>query len=263
MSVLDHAVGESLDDEERAAAPLSGGIANFGYQCGMLWGAALAAGVHAFYLSGAGVQSEIRAVVAAQRLAAMLRERRKHINCRELTGVDFHGKLRLLPVGKMLVTGKPLACFFSAGPYAVAALEEINAALNDKQDTTLELPVSCSAMMARKIGASDKHATIAAGLAGGIGLEGAGCGALGAAVWLAAVHGHQAGDNNKTIMTAIVELITTFRRSVGDDFTCAAITGRRFKNLADHAGFLRNGGCDGIIESLAEVCVRRQKENKI
>ena len=47
-----------------------------------------------------------------------------------------------------------------------------------------EPPVSCAALLARKMGADDRHAVMAAGLAGGIGLSGGACGALGAAIWL-------------------------------------------------------------------------------
>ena len=44
MGVVDDSYGYPLKDEEKAAMPLAGGIANMGFQCGMLWGAALAAG---------------------------------------------------------------------------------------------------------------------------------------------------------------------------------------------------------------------------
>ena len=44
--------------EEHAAAPLAGGIMQHGYQCGMIWGAALAAGAQAYRLYGAGAQAE-------------------------------------------------------------------------------------------------------------------------------------------------------------------------------------------------------------
>jgi hypothetical protein len=43
-------------------------------------------------------------------------------------------------------------------------------------------PVSCAALLAHKMGLSDLQATMAAGFAGGIGLSGGACGALGVAM---------------------------------------------------------------------------------
>ena len=35
------------------------------------------------------------------------------------------------------------------------------------------------------------------------------------------------------------------------EFECAGIVGRKFENIADHAGYLRDGGCAKIIEVLS------------
>ena len=53
--------------------PFAGGIANQGYQCGMLWGAALAAGAQAYRLFGPGPRAETEAIIAAQRLVESFR----------------------------------------------------------------------------------------------------------------------------------------------------------------------------------------------
>ncbi len=50
MSVVDRSFDHSLKPEERASAPMMGGFMNYGYQCGMLWGATLAAGAQAYRL---------------------------------------------------------------------------------------------------------------------------------------------------------------------------------------------------------------------
>jgi len=54
MIVVDASFGYLLPLEEKAAAPLAGGIANMGDQCGMLCGAALATGAQAYRLFGPG-----------------------------------------------------------------------------------------------------------------------------------------------------------------------------------------------------------------
>ena len=47
MGIVDASLDHPMKPEEKASMPLAGGIANMGYQCGMLWGAALAAGAEA------------------------------------------------------------------------------------------------------------------------------------------------------------------------------------------------------------------------
>ena len=70
--------------------PFAGGIMRHGYQCGMIWGAALAAGAQAYRLFGPGPQAEIRAILAAQGLVESFRARNKNINCLEITDLDKH-----------------------------------------------------------------------------------------------------------------------------------------------------------------------------
>ena len=62
-----------------------------GYQCGMLWGAALAAGAQAYRLYGPGPQAESEAILAAQRLVEAFRSRNKQIDCFELTELNWKG----------------------------------------------------------------------------------------------------------------------------------------------------------------------------
>lgn len=47
MSIVDGSFNHPLHLEEHATLPLAGGIEQMGYQCGQLWGAALAAEAHA------------------------------------------------------------------------------------------------------------------------------------------------------------------------------------------------------------------------
>ena len=71
-----------------------------------------------------------------------------------------------------------------AARYAPVAFSEINTALSEKHIEAPSPPVSCAAMLAQKMGVSDMHTVMAAGFAGGIGLSGGACGALGAAIWI-------------------------------------------------------------------------------
>ena len=47
MRVVDRSFDQPSELEEHAAGPLAGGIMQHGYQCGMIWGATLAAGAQA------------------------------------------------------------------------------------------------------------------------------------------------------------------------------------------------------------------------
>ena len=73
MSVLDHAMDNSLSREEHASRHLAGGIANHGYQCGMPWGAALFTGAQIYRMYGSGPQAEAASILAAQKIEALFR----------------------------------------------------------------------------------------------------------------------------------------------------------------------------------------------
>jgi hypothetical protein len=102
------------------------------------------------------------------------------------------------------------------------------------------------------MGASDLHTVMAAGLAGGIGLSGGACGALGAAIWLIEMNRVKEGTGKVEFNSPeATEAIDRFLQSSGGEFECAKIVGWKFENVHDHAVYLRDGGCARIIEALA------------
>jgi len=152
---------------------------------------------------------------------------------------------------KYLVKGGPIRCFSMTAGYASAAFREINATLSEKPGEALSCPLSCTAVLAQKMGLSEMQTVMAAGLAGGIGLSGGGCGALGAAIWITSLHDGKDGSGfayNNPKASAVIE---RFLESSDYEFECSKITGRKFENVADHARFLQGGGCTEIIEALA------------
>ena len=161
--------------------PFAGGIMQHGYQCGLISGATLAAGAQAYRLLGPGPQAETEAIIAAQRLVESFRARNNNINCLELTGTQWQKSMQVL---RYFIKGGTIRCFRRAARYAPVAFSEINTALSEKHIEAPSPPVSCSAMLAQKMGVSDMHTVMAAGFAGGIGLCGGASGALGAAIWI-------------------------------------------------------------------------------
>jgi len=253
--VLNRAFDHPLKGEEPAVMPFAGGIMQHGYQCGMVWGATLAAGAQAYRLLGPGPQAETGAIIAAQRLVESFRARNNNINCLEITGIDKSSSTMQMII-YFLIKGGAIDCFRMAARYAPVAFSEINTALSEKQIEAPPAPVSCAAMLAQKMGVSDRHTVMAAGFAGGIGLSGGACGALGAAIWIIGMNSLKegVGDNlwkSNVFQSRASDMIDRFLKSANHTFECSEIVGRRFENIGDHAGYLRDGGCSEIIEVLA------------
>ena len=252
MSVLDHAADDPMKPEEHATLLHAGGITNYGYQCGMLWGAVLAAGAQVYKLYGAGPQAETAAVMIAQRITDSFRAGEKNeINCLEITDINMQGKVQMTKILKFFIKGQAIHCVRMAVRYSREAFHEIEAALAETYAEAVPPPVSCTAMMAQKMGVSEKQVIMAAGLAGGIGLSGSGCGALGAAIWIDGLNSNKEGASDKVILARASETIDRFLRSTDFKFECSEIVGRRFESIGDHAAYMRDGGCAEIIEVLA------------
>jgi len=222
---------------------------NQGYQCGMLWGATLAAGAQAYRLFGPGPQAETAAIIAAQRLVESLRTHYKSINCLEITETNLQNTKQTLKF--FILKGGVIQCVRMVVKYTPEAFSEINIALSEEHIEALSPPVSCSAVLAQKMDLSDMHTVMAAGLAGGIGLSGGACGALGAAIWVIGMNDPEESGLKKMKNPKISDTIDRFLKSTDYKFECSEIVGRRFENIGDHAGYLRDGGCSKIIELLA------------
>ena len=252
MGVVDASFDHPMQVEEKAAMPLAGGVANMGYQCGMLWGAALAAGAQSYRQYGPGPQAEAEAILASQKLIEAFRTHTKNeINCMEISHLNLQGNMGLVSILKFFIKGGPIACFRMAAKYAPDAFNETVSAFSEKHIEAPSQPVSCATMLAKQIGASDMPAVMAAGFAGGIGLSGGGCGALGAAIWLIGMKRPVELDGLNYSGTWVNDTIEKFLESSEYEFECSKIIGREFESVDDHAEYLRNGGCSKIIEALA------------
>jgi hypothetical protein len=249
--VLDRAFEHPLELEENATVPFAGGIMQHGYQCGMIWGATLAAGAEAYRRHGPGPKAEAAAINAAQRVVESFRTRHDEINCLEITDIDKSSSTWEM-INFFLIKGGTIGCFRMAAWFAPLAFDEINSALSEEVIDAPSPPVSCAAMLARKMGESDKHAVMASGFAGGIGLCGGACGALGAAIWILGMKiGKEESGKIGYKDPRTQEVIDRFTKHTDFEFECSEIVGRTFKDADDHAGYLRGGGCSELIEVLA------------
>jgi hypothetical protein len=253
LRVLNQALGAPLKSEERAVAPLAGGIMQYGYQCGMIWGAVLAAGAEAYRRFGAGPIADATAIRAARRIVDSFRNHKDHIDCYEITQID-RNSTTWQQISFFLLKGGTIGCLRMAAQYAKIAHREINAALSDTADAAPSRPVSCTAVLAQRMGASDMRTVMAAGLAGGIGLCGGACGALGAALWLRNAECLDTDDGKVSFNDpANQATIDRFLQYTDYQFRCAEIVGREFESVADHAAYVDGGGCEELIEHLSAV----------
>jgi hypothetical protein len=231
-----------------------------GYQCGMLWGAALAAGSQAYCLLGHDPRAEREAILTSRRLVELFRARNKEINCIEIIEIELNATSQKNHVEsssakqafKFIIKGGPLLCLTMAARYARQVYDEIDRGLSGGNGETLSAPVSCASTVARKMGASDMHAIMASGFAGGIGLCGGACGALGAAIWILSMKGGMDKVGNPGYdFPETMAVMDTFMKITGDEFECSRIVGRKFESVDEHAAYIAAGDCSNIIEALA------------
>lgn len=252
MNVVDRAFSHPMEREEHAVMPLAGGIVQQGYQCGMLWGATLAAGAAAHRRYGAGPRAETAAVTAAQRLVEAFRAKNKSIDCLDVSGTDWNEKYATV---KAFLKAGPIVCMHKTGSFSKVAVREIDAALSSDpvpSASCSRCSVGCAAKLAKQVGLSGQHQVMAAGLAAGIGLSGGGCGALGAAIWINELHRAEAGEHYTVVNDRAREILDAFLKVTDYELACSDIVGRKFESIDDHAAHINRGGCADIIQRLAE-----------
>ncbi len=248
--VLNRHYGHPMAQEERASQPLVGGLMMQGYQCGQIWGAALAAGAQACRVYGRGAPAQAGAIAAAARVIDAFRRRSAATDCFDITDLSAEpSKSQLLG---LILKGRYARCFRIIAKYPQLAADAIDEALREEPADAPPEPVGCAAAVARRMGASDTDTTIAAGLAGGIGLSGGGCGALGAAVWLTGLSVVRAGATRVGFTSPkTVAVLDRFLKAANYEYECSAIVARRFESVADHARYICEGGCSKILDALA------------
>ena len=74
---------------------------------------------------------------------------------------------------------------------------------------------------------------------------------MGAAIWITGMNRPAELVGLNYTDTWVGDMIEKFLESTDYEFECSEIVGRKFKNIDDHAGYLRDGGCSEIIGVLA------------
>jgi len=254
--ILDREFGYPNETEEVASDPLAGGLMS-GQQCGMLWGSALAVGAESFRRHADRGQAIAAAITTTQRLMGTFSKRAKSVNCRDIIGCDFSNKFGLVQlILKIILQGgfTNSTCFNLAEKWAPEAIQSATEGLSRAQTDLAQLPISCASEVARKMGASDEEISMVAGLAGGMGLSGTACGALGGAIWmntLAWLRKHPWETPPSFNQKTTTRILKAFHAATGSEFLCHRITGQYFKTINEHTEYVKNGGCNKLINVLA------------
>jgi len=243
--------------EEKAADMLAGGIAQKGHQCGMLWGGALGIGNEAFHRNEDKNMAVAVAINASKHLIDSFQKRTKYVNCRDITKVDMESKW-----GFTFFTLKTICrgfiyspCFNLIVKWTPEAVQAAKSGLSEKVDINQPC-LSCAAEVVKRMGGTEEESVMVAGFAGGIGLSGNTCGALGAAVWYKMLDW---GRKNPGQTQAMFEnpdakkLISAFYIQTDSEVLCSKICNKKFKTIDEHSKYVKNGGCKNIIEALASA----------
>ena len=252
FAIINNAYGHPLLEEEKASQPLVGGILQHGYQCGMVWGAAFGAGAEAFRRFGSGSEAVGRTIYASQRATDAFRELHDTIDCYDITGMSTDTSAWEM-AKYFFLKGGTVRCFSKIAGSARVAFPEIERALSDPAFDCSTPCKSCASVVAKRLGLSDQHATMAAGLAGGIGLSGGACGALGAAIWAIELKRVQGGGKVNFQSSEARALIERFIKASDFEFLCEKIVGRRFGSIDDHTQWMDESGCAAIIDALTSA----------
>ncbi len=256
--LLNYEFDNPKEVEERASDLLAGGIAGKGYQCGMLWGGALAVGVESFRRYNDHNQAITTAITAAQHLVESFTKRTKTVNCRDISGVDWENKLDFaIYLVKTIMRGFIYSpCFNLIVKWTPEAIQAANRGLSEKPVQHNQPCISCASEVVKKIGASDEEAVMVAGFAGGIGLSGNACGALSAVIWLKMLDWHKKHPGKTPAFFDNQEakkILRAFYIETDSEMICNKICGQRFKTIDEHSQYIRNGGCEKLIDTLVKL----------
>jgi hypothetical protein len=247
--LLDREFGHAMEMEEQAADPLAGGIIQQGYQCGMLWGAALAVGAEAYRRTDNQDQAIALSIKATQRVMVSFVNRTGTIQCEEITRIDFNNKWSL---AKFMLSGKFVSCITLCGKWAPEAIQAAIEGLSTDESDSPQHCLSCSSEVVKKMGGSDEEIAMVAGLAGGLGLSGSGCGALASAIWKTILELIKTNGWKYSMSDPVTEkILKKFYEATNYEMECSEITGLSFETLDEHTEFIKNGGCRKLIDVMA------------
>jgi len=216
----------------------------------MLWGASMALGIESFRRSDNQGEAIAMAITATQHIMESFLNSSKSIECEEITDIDMTNKWSL---AKYMLTGKMFGCFNLAAKWAPDAIKEAHVGLAIGLPDRANETKSCASEVINEMSGSNEEAVMVAGFAGGLGLSGNGCGALGAAIWKITLELVKKGDWKYTLSNPTFDkILEKFYEASDYKMECSEICDRRFKTIDEHSDYIKNGGCNNLINVLAQ-----------
>jgi hypothetical protein len=253
--VLNREFGFNKPNEERASDLLAGGLANKGYQCGMLWGCALSTGAQCYRQCSNLDNATSIAISTTQKIISSFEQKTGTPNCKEITHCNFSSPFGLV---KYLIINVPRGltnsvCFNVAEQWLPEAARLAQNEITKEQKNPTDNAISCASQVVKLLGGNDEEAATVAGFAGGLGLSGNACGALAATVWFGLLSWCRGNPgkmpsyfNNKIVK----RILKNFFKVTGNKILCEDICGRTFKTVDEHTEFVKKGGCVEVINAL-------------
>lgn len=245
--LLNREFGHPREAEERAIDPLAGGIMQNGYQCGQLWGAVMAVGAEALRKTGNLHQATGLAILSGKKLLDSFASEAGSPDCEDFMQADMSKKSN---IPKLLINGKFYQCFKLADKWAPKAIAAANKGLAKNLNELPETCLSCASEVVKKLGGNNEQMAMVAGFAGGIGLNGGGCGALAAAIWMRTFLYEKEHGKTSYPNPGAKKALEIFLNETDYEFECTKITGKKFASLNEHTTYVKEGGCNTLIEKL-------------
>ena len=254
--ILNREFGYPKPVEESASDPLAGGLM-LGHQCGMLWGSALATGAESFRRNSDQSLAVATTIQVTRQISDSFYSRAGSLNCNDITGVNLKSKLGIAKMMVQIIFQGGLRnskCFKLADKWAPEAIECAYIGLAHSPADIPHPCLSCASEVVKRRGGSEEEIVMASGFAGGIGLSGLACGALGAAIWMDTLTlcrknpgkpGFEFGSSNSP------EIIKAFNTVTQKEILCSKITGKYFNTIREHSDFIKEGGCRNLINVLS------------
>lgn len=248
--ILNREFGHPREDEEEAMDQMAGGIIQQGYQCGLLWGIVAAVGAEAYRRSTNMGQTIASGIVATQNIMKSFEKRAGSIACSDFTKTNFNNKKHF---AKYMLSGKFVSCFKLAGKWAPKAVQSAKEGLEMKSEYSQE-PLSCASELIKQMNGTAEEMAMVSGFAGGMGLSGDACGVLAAVIWKRTLDRiRKDKDWTPAYPDPMAnEILENFYTVTNYEMECHKICGRRFNSIDEHSEFIKGGGCQTLIETLAK-----------
>jgi Putative redox-active protein (C_GCAxxG_C_C) len=254
FTLLNREFGCPDEVAEFASDPLAGGMMNTQNQCGMLWGATLAVGAESFRRCNDHSFAISKAIIGTKNVVQSFVDRAKSVNCRNIVGFDGSKNIGVIEfIVKSLPNGyQNMICMNLAESWAPEAILSAKKGLLSDEIASTQKALSCSSEVVKRMGGNEEEMVMVAGFAGGIGFSGHACGALSAAIWMDTLAWCRNNPGKSGYLNPNSEIIMERFRNIADsEILCSELSGEKFNTIDDHTNYIKNGGCEKLIQALS------------